>query len=212
MSLCTYISETLSKLCQNLYACYLAALFCRSIVISCACPVLSMFVHNGQGEVMGKGDILIVTHQRAALDQSDVCDSPFMTIFSCSSETSPYIKFYCLLSSVNLIWCVSVDKTMLYHVLWVWLWLFYLFCSAGHCLSCSDCREVEKEELFCAVLGTTLLHNDMHTCEQHRRQKLLGRAGRGPPAFWPLWATAISGPSTFDSRGPRQSVKNTTIV
>jgi hypothetical protein len=31
-----------------------------------------------------------------------------------------------------------------------------------------------------------------------RRRKLLGRAGRGPPTFWPLWAAHISGPPTFE--------------
>jgi len=31
----------------------------------------------------------------------------------------------------------------------------------------------------------------------HRRRKLLGRAGRGPPTFWPSWAAATLGPPTF---------------
>jgi len=42
---------------------------------------------------MGKGDILIVTHQRAALDQSDVCDSPFMTIQGAAKKSSPLMVF-----------------------------------------------------------------------------------------------------------------------
>jgi len=31
----------------------------------------------------------------------------------------------------------------------------------------------------------------------HRRRKLLGRAGRGPPTFWSSWAAAMLGPPTF---------------
>jgi len=31
----------------------------------------------------------------------------------------------------------------------------------------------------------------------HWRRSLLGRAGRGPPTFWLLWAAPISGPPTF---------------
>jgi len=31
----------------------------------------------------------------------------------------------------------------------------------------------------------------------HRRRKLLGRAGRGPPNFLPLWAANVSDPPTF---------------
>ena len=31
----------------------------------------------------------------------------------------------------------------------------------------------------------------------HRRWKPLGRAGRGPPTFLPLWAANVSGPPTF---------------
>ena len=30
------------------------------------------------------------------------------------------------------------------------------------------------------------------------RKQLLGRAGRGPYTFWPLWAAPISGPPTFE--------------
>jgi len=37
----------------------------------------------------------------------------------------------------------------------------------------------------------------------------LGRAGRGPSTFWPLWAAPISNPPNFDSCGPRQFIKNT---
>jgi len=32
---------------------------------------------------------------------------------------------------------------------------------------------------------------------RHRRRKLLGRAGPGPPTFWPSWAAAMLGPPTF---------------
>jgi len=31
----------------------------------------------------------------------------------------------------------------------------------------------------------------------HWRRSLLGRAGRGPPTLWLLWAAPISGPPTF---------------
>jgi len=34
--------------------------------------------------------------------------------------------------------------------------------------------------------------------ESHRRRKLLGREGRGPPTFLPLWTAPISGPPTFE--------------
>ena len=34
-------------------------------------------------------------------------------------------------------------------------------------------------------------------------------SGGPSPTFWPLWAAPIFGPPTFDSRGPRQSVKDT---
>jgi len=37
------------------------------------------------------------------------------------------------------------------------------------------------------------------TCP-HWRRKLLGRAGRGPPTFWPLWAAHRLGPPTFSHK------------
>jgi len=33
--------------------------------------------------------------------------------------------------------------------------------------------------------------------DRHRRRKLLGRAGRGPPTFSPSWAAAMLGSPTF---------------
>jgi len=76
------------------------------------------------------------------------------------------------------------------------------------------CITSVKVSLWVFVASTVLLvlFSDCENPWQHRRRKLLGLAGCCSPTFWPLWAAPISGPATFDSWGPRQSVKDTTIV
>ena len=41
------------------------------------------------------------------------------------------------------------------------------------------------------------LGSEYGTSAGHGRLKLFGRAGRGPPTFWPSWAVAMLGPPTF---------------
>ena len=44
---------------------------------------------------------------------------------------------------------------------------------------------------------TTRQASDDTHHRSHWRQSLLGRVGHGPPTFWLLWATPVSGPPTF---------------
>jgi len=63
-------------------------------------------------------------------------------------------------------------------------------------------REFEYEFIgiffsYWAMVFSELVNGERTGAVIHRQRKLLGRAGRGPSTFWPLWAARISGPPTF---------------
>ena len=53
------------------------------------------------------------------------------------------------------------------------------------------CWSQPPHKISCQYLNRLLTYG-------HWRRKLLGRAGRGPPTFWPLWAAHSLGPPTFN--------------
>jgi len=56
-------------------------------------------------------------------------------------------------------------------------------------------RNRESNLLIAVVMSNLLCHPLLNW--GHWRRSLLGRAGRGPPTFWLLWAAPISGLPTF---------------
>jgi len=71
--------------------------------------------------------------------------------------------------------------------------------TADH-VDCSERDAWGRRTTQVVAMDAQVRQSQKSPVHHHRWRELLGRARHGPSTFWPLWASAISGPPTFDPR------------